>query len=235
MTDSPTRGLSTAGEPALEHAHAPTPEEQHGAAEHPSLRPEQRARGVRTVIRSPGRPKILRISAGSRPVLPNQCGTWVSNSATSPGPRTQSRSPRNKPHPAGQHVDPLMAVVGSWLRSHLPDRDDDLPSLHTVWLTSQRDNGPALDPAGLEPDAGVTYLGCIDEGVERHPVGLREREQQLQGRPPLPVLEARQRALGDPGRLRDTDQRHSSLCADLFQPRTDLVHGLGGGCDRRSG
>jgi hypothetical protein len=49
---------------------------------------------VRTVIRSPGRLKMLRISAGCCPVLPNQCGTWVSNSAISPGPRTQSRSPR---------------------------------------------------------------------------------------------------------------------------------------------
>src|SRR6478735_7031171 len=49
---------------------------------------------VRTVIRSPGRPKMLRISAGSSPVLPNQCGTVVSNVATSPGARTQSWSPR---------------------------------------------------------------------------------------------------------------------------------------------
>ena len=50
--------------------------------------------GSRIVIRSPGRPKMLRISAGSAPVLPNQCGTVVSNAATSPGPRTTSWSPR---------------------------------------------------------------------------------------------------------------------------------------------
>ncbi len=49
---------------------------------------------VRTCIRSPGRPKMLRISAGPAPVLPNQCGTVVSNSAISPGPSTQSWSPR---------------------------------------------------------------------------------------------------------------------------------------------
>jgi len=51
---------------------------------------------VRTVIRSPGRLKMLRISDGSSPVLPNQCGTWVLNSATSPGPSTQSWSPTTR-------------------------------------------------------------------------------------------------------------------------------------------
>jgi gamma-glutamylcyclotransferase (GGCT)/AIG2-like uncharacterized protein YtfP len=49
---------------------------------------------VRTCIRSPGRPKMLSTSAGPSPVLPNQCGTWVSNSAASPTPRTRSCSPR---------------------------------------------------------------------------------------------------------------------------------------------
>src|SRR6185503_8440996 len=53
-----------------------------------------RAGVVRTVIGSPGRPKMLRISAGSAPVLPNQCGTVVSNAATSPGPSTLSWCPR---------------------------------------------------------------------------------------------------------------------------------------------
>jgi hypothetical protein len=48
---------------------------------------------VETAMRSPGRPKMLRISAGSSPVLPNQCGTVVSNAATSPGPSTLSWSP----------------------------------------------------------------------------------------------------------------------------------------------
>jgi integrase len=51
---------------------------------------------VGTVMGSPGRPKMLRISAGSVPVLPNQCGTVVSNAATSPGPSTRSWSPSMK-------------------------------------------------------------------------------------------------------------------------------------------
>src|SRR5664280_1382357 len=48
------------------------------------------------LLRSPGRPRMLRISAGASPVLPNQCGTFVSNAATSPGPSTMSWSPRTK-------------------------------------------------------------------------------------------------------------------------------------------
>jgi hypothetical protein len=31
--------------------------------------------------------------------------------------------------------------------------------------------------AGLEPDAWIAYLGPVDEVVEWHPVGPREREQ----------------------------------------------------------
>ena len=62
-----------------------------GGADATGLRRRGAASG--RVMRSPGRPKMLRISAGSSPVLPNQCGTWVSNSATSPGPSTQSSSP----------------------------------------------------------------------------------------------------------------------------------------------
>lgn len=45
---------------------------------------------ARTSIRSPCPPKTLSTSAGWSPVLPNQCGTWVSNSATSPGPKIRS-------------------------------------------------------------------------------------------------------------------------------------------------
>ncbi len=49
---------------------------------------------VRSFMPSPGRPKMLRISAGSSPVLPNQCGTWVSNDGDLTGPSTESSSPR---------------------------------------------------------------------------------------------------------------------------------------------
>jgi hypothetical protein len=31
--------------------------------------------------------------------------------------------------------------------------------------------------AGLEPDARVAHLGRVDEVVEWHPIGPREREQ----------------------------------------------------------
>lgn len=49
---------------------------------------------TRVCISSPCRPNRLSTSAGSCPVLPNQCGTVVSNSTTSPGCRIRSRSPK---------------------------------------------------------------------------------------------------------------------------------------------
>jgi hypothetical protein len=49
---------------------------------------------ARTCIRSPCCPNRLRTSADSSPVLPNQCGTRVSNSAASPRARTRSCLPR---------------------------------------------------------------------------------------------------------------------------------------------
>ena len=54
---------------------------------------------------------MLRISTGSSPTLPNQCGTVVSNAATSPGPSTQILVAENETHVPGQEVDPLVAVV----------------------------------------------------------------------------------------------------------------------------
>ena len=50
----------------------------------------------RTCMRSPGLPKMLSTSAGPSPVLPNQCGSRVSNSTTSPSPRTKSWSARTR-------------------------------------------------------------------------------------------------------------------------------------------
>lgn len=53
-----------------------------------------RCGAARWCIRSPCGPKTLKTSAGCTPVLPNQCGTRVSNSATSPMPSTTSWPPR---------------------------------------------------------------------------------------------------------------------------------------------
>ena len=66
---------------------------------------------ARACIRSPCGPNRLSTSAGSSPVLPNQCGTRVSNSATSPGPEHQVVVAEDEPHPAGQDVQPLVALV----------------------------------------------------------------------------------------------------------------------------
>jgi len=109
-------------------------------------------------------------------------------------------------HVPGQHVDPFVAVVGSWFRNHVAGRNDDLPGLHPIRLPGQRDHGPALDPTRFEPQSRITFLGCRNEVVQRHPIGMRQRKKQFQGGPPLTGFEPRQCALRDPGRRRDSSQ-----------------------------
>ena len=68
---------------------------------------------ARTSIGSPGRPKMLSTSDGSSPVLPNQCGTWVSNSAASPTLNTRSWRPRTsriRPDSTYSHSNPSSPV-----------------------------------------------------------------------------------------------------------------------------
>jgi len=107
------RGLAEAGRGGHEHDgrkgatiealvqpgpldHTPSPprdmqlaleQENPGRAHRPVAYPVAGLRlgATRTWIRSPSRPRMLRISTGRSPAGPNQCRTWVSNSATSAG------------------------------------------------------------------------------------------------------------------------------------------------------
>jgi hypothetical protein len=72
-----------------------------------------------------------------------------------------------------------------------------------------------------------------NEIIQRHPVRMRQREQQLEGGPPLPGFQPRHRALRDPRRLGNTDQRHAPLGADALEPGPDLIEH--GGDGRRGG
>ena len=53
-------------------------------------------------------------------------------------------------------------------------------------------------------------------------MGLGQRQQQLEARLALPALQARQRALGDPGLRGQRRQRHAAPFSQPPQPRTDL-------------
>ena len=85
----------------------------------------------------------------------------------------------HEPHPAGEDVEPLEPVVGARVRLDWRRRDDDLPRLDAAG-PGQRQHGAAVDAARLQPDARVADLRGTDEVVDRHPVGLRQRQQQLQ-------------------------------------------------------
>ena len=88
-------------------------------------------------------------------------------------------------------------------------------------LAGQGQDRAALDPAWLETDPRVADLGSTDQVVQRHPVGLRQWQQQLQARAALPVLQPRQRALGDARSARRASVSVISRCGpQLAQPRT---------------
>ena len=92
-------------------------------------------------------------------------------------------------HLTGQDVEPLEPIMGAGVRLGLGSGDDDLPRLDASG-SGQWEHDAAVHPPRLEPDAWVAHLGGTDQIVDGHPVGLREREQQLQTGAPLSVLQA---------------------------------------------
>src|SRR5215212_1500147 len=87
MTDSPARGLSTAGAPALEHAPRPRAPEPHGAAPTRLLRPEQRAPSGVCV-------KDL------RPLRGRPFGSILDPNASPRRAQEQAKNGKKKDHPA---------------------------------------------------------------------------------------------------------------------------------------
>jgi hypothetical protein len=119
-----------------------------------------------------------------------------------PGSVDQVIVAEKQPRFSAQHVQPLMALMGLRLRGGLARRDEDLPRLHPSGLWGEWNDGAAVHPAGLQPRPRVADIGGADQLVERNPVRLGEREQQLQAWPALTGLQPRQGALRNPGRLR---------------------------------
>src|SRR5205085_4099392 len=89
---------------------------------------------------------------------------------------------------------------------------------YAVGLTGEREHGPAVDLLWLQADAGVADLRCAHQVVQRHAVGLGQRQEQLEAGPPLTVLEARERARGDAGALGQVTKCHSTLLAEPLEP-----------------
>jgi hypothetical protein len=80
--------------------------------------------------------------------------------------------------------------------------------------------------------APVADGGGADELVERHLVGLGDRQQQLEAGLALARFEPRQGALGDAGRGGQLRQGGAPLRAHPLQPGTDVLqHGRDVGCD----
>ena len=128
------------------------------------------------------------------------------------GAQDQVMVGEHQPHPAGEDVQPLVALVRLQLGVRL---DVGITIFQACTPPGCRVSGMTVrpvHPARLQPDPGVADLGRADQLVERDPVSERERQQQLQARPPLPGLQPRQRALGDAGRARRAPVRVTPRC-----------------------
>ena len=75
---------------------------------------------------------------------------------------------------------------------------------------------------GLSRTRGSPTSRRADELVERHLIGLGQREQQLEAGLALAALQPRQRALGDPGLRGQRRQRHAAPLAQPPQAGADL-------------
>jgi hypothetical protein len=89
----------------------------------------------------------------------------------------------------GKDVQPFVAVVNSRARLGLRRRDDDLPRLDAARLSGKRKHRATVHTSRLETNPRVTDLGSPDKVIQRYPIGLREREKQLEARPALAGLE----------------------------------------------
>ena len=178
-----------------------------------------------TCIRSPGRPKMLSTSAGlfagaAEPVrhLGVELGRLSDaedevlvaehRAASAPTARRATRTRR------GCAASASTATPGS--RSSTPGRRPGRVSGSTVRPLTRR---------GLSRIRGSPTSGAPTRSSMRHPVRLRQRQQQLQARAPLPGLQPGQGALGDPGLLGGIGQRQPALLAHPTQSRTDQRRG----------
>ena len=162
------------------------------------------------------------VAGGAEPV--RQLGVELGDLAR---PHRDVTLAEDQPQPPGENVEPLVALVGSKLRSPCSGGIDDLPRMPAAVRSRQRDDDPAVAHARSRPDPGVAERRGADQLVERHAIRVGDRQQELEARLALPRLEPRQRALRDPRRRRDRGQRHPSLRASAPQPRTDLGEHVG--------
>ena len=158
----------------------------------------------------------------------------MSNSATSPGPMRDVVVGEDQPHPSGQHVEPLVALMDAQLGFAALGRDDHLPRVHAAAVVGSaarrrgrcasaalsRMRGSPTSGAPTSSSSGTWWAWAIGRSSSR--LGLRWPDSSRDS-----VL------LEMPGRRRQLGQRHASLRADpleagphLGQHRRDRGRGL---------
>lgn len=103
----------------------------------------------------------------------------------------------DEPQTPGEHVQPLIALVGAGLGPVLFGWDDRLPCLQGSRMGGQGDHRAAVADAGFEADTWVADLWCPDQLIQRELTGLGDGQQEFQAGAALARLQSRQGALGD--------------------------------------
>ena len=93
------------------------------------------------------------------------------------GPEDQIVVSEYEPQATGQDVEPFVALVRPRLGYGVRGGNDHFPGFHAAGLPGQRDDGPPLEAPRLQVDPGVSDFGSANQIVERHVVGLCEREE----------------------------------------------------------
>ena len=156
------------------------------------------------------------------PAAPNQWGTGVELGDLA-GPMMMSWSARISRSSTAEHVEPLVALVRAQLGLAALGRDHHLPRVHPAGAAVSGTTARPLRLLRLQPDARVADLGRADELVERDPVRLRDRQQELEAGLALARTRA---ATACSSRSRSPPPARSastSRCgAHSLQPGTDL-------------
>lgn len=137
-------------------------------------------------------------------------------------PESDLALPEDEAELASEHVEPFVAGVG--YQSRFAVREYLLEDLDPARVLRQRDEDASAFPAPrLQMDPRITGGRSRHQLVQRDAVGAGERDEKVERRAPPARLQARQRAHGDPGVLREGFEGEAAVVPQGAQSWPDAV------------